>query len=258
MPVRYHYTMPRRIELALVTEQRNYPAHIHAGSYTVGLVCSGDIIFSMGREPVRQLRAGESFLVPPRTPHALELLDSEGGDSCRSLSVSLDENFLLKHEDGLPFADFFLLRQLCQELLEQGQVTLLEIKLLQAIVAKCLSQAGACGRSALAPSAMESIARNLARQPDLDSGLKELAASARLSPWHFLRLFKDQVGMTPHQFALACQVSMGRRLLRNGASPVEAALAAGFVDQSHFYRHFKRVSGLTPGAFSRSSVRVCL
>jgi AraC-like DNA-binding protein len=40
-----------------------------------------------------------------------------------------------------------------------------------------------------------------------------------------------------------------RRSLSEGASLADAALAAGFADQSHMSRHFKRAYGLTPAAW---------
>ncbi len=258
MSVKYHYTIPRRLELSLVTEPRSYPAHIHAGSYTIGLICAGSVTLSFGQEGARQLQPFESFIVPPRTPHILKLMQSEGNDSCRLFSVSVDEGFVSESQDFLSQNSNFLLRQLCQELLEQGQVTFTEINLLQYIVARELSEARWHTSGFTLPPSLERLTQSLAQSPDIDSGLKDLASANHLSPWHFLRLFKEKVGMTPHQFCLACQVSLGRRLLRDGASPVEAALSAGFTDQSHFYRHFKRLSGMTPGSFSRQSVSIKL
>lgn len=254
MSITYHYTIPRRLELSLLTEPRSYPTHIHAGSYTVGLICAGSVVLSQGRGGARQLQSFESFIVPPRTPHTLELMQSEGCDSCRLLSVSVDEGFVSGSQDFLSQNSSFLLGQLCQELLDQGQVTFTEINLLQYSVARELSKARWCTSGLTLPPNLEHLTQSLAQSPDIDSGLKDLASANHLSPWYFLRLFKEKVGMTPHQFCLACQVSLGRRLIRDGASPVEAALSAGFTDQSHFYRHFKRLYGMTPGSFSRQSV----
>ena len=40
-----------------------------------------------------------------------------------------------------------------------------------------------------------------------------------------------------------------RKLLKQGAAPAEAALSAGFSDQSHFTNYFSRFIGLSPGAY---------
>lgn len=244
MPATYHYTIPRRVEVALVTRRQSYPPHIHARSHTIGLLCGGSAVLSQGRHKSRRLQAFETFSLPPRLPHALELPE----DSCRLLTFSVDEDFAF--DDSPDYSA--LLPRLCHSLLKDGLLSLAEFELLQIAVSRHLKEAGWRTRGSALPPALEGAATRLARHPCRQSGLQALAASACFSPWHFLRLFKERVGMTPHQFRLASQVSLGRRLLRDGASPAEAALAAGFSDQSHFHRHFKRLSGLTPGAFGRS------
>lgn len=86
--------------------------------------------------------------------------------------------------------------------------------------------------------------------------LENLARIAALSPFHFNRLFAAQFGMPPHQFQTLVRVSRAKRLLREGWSIPQAASQAGFFDQSHFNRHFKRVIGVTPGQYRSSSKNV--
>ena len=45
---------------------------------------------------------------------------------------------------------------------------------------------------------------------------------------------------------------MARGLLAGGMPPAEAAAAAGFADQAHLGRHFKRIVGVPPGAYQRA------
>ena len=79
--------------------------------------------------------------------------------------------------------------------------------------------------------------------------LRKLAAVAELSPYHFLRSFRAEVGITPHAYLMQTRIERGRMLLRSGTSIVDAALQTGFVDQSHFTRQFKRFTGVTPGRY---------
>src|SRR5262249_12303007 len=90
----------------------------------------------------------------------------------------------------------------------------------------------------------------------LDAGvsLDELAAVARLSPYHFARQFKRATGLPPHQYVILRRVERAKQLLQGGAlSLAEVALHAGFLDQSQFCRHFKRLVGVTPGQFRTPS-----
>jgi AraC family transcriptional regulator len=87
----------------------------------------------------------------------------------------------------------------------------------------------------------------------LDAGptLEQMAAAARLSPYHFARQFKAATGLPPHQYVIARRVDRAQQLLRAGGnlSLAQVAVRAGFTDQSQFSHHFKRLVGVTPGQF---------
>lgn len=85
-----------------------------------------------------------------------------------------------------------------------------------------------------------------------DISLKTLAGVAGLSPFHFVRVFKQTTGRTPHRYLLERRLERARELLlRRAPTLAEVAVEAGFCDQSHFTLHFKRAYGLTPGEFRR-------
>jgi AraC-like DNA-binding protein len=86
--------------------------------------------------------------------------------------------------------------------------------------------------------------------------LENLARIAALSPFHFNRVFSAQFGIPPHQFQTLVRVSRAKKLLRQGWPIPQAASQAGFFDQSHLNRHFKRVVGVTPGQYQSSSKNV--
>lgn len=85
--------------------------------------------------------------------------------------------------------------------------------------------------------------------PEADFGLKALAAAAGMSTWHFLRQFKKVVGMSPHSWLIQARLRKARACLLAGTAISESAMLAGFADQSHLNRHFKRALGITPGQF---------
>jgi AraC family transcriptional regulator len=96
--------------------------------------------------------------------------------------------------------------------------------------------------------ALEFIHANYARE----LSLTDIAGSAHLSPFHLARLFKQSLGVSPHQYLIQVRVNNARWLLSAGSgerSLAEVASAVGFADQSHLTRHFKRVTGLTPRQF---------
>jgi AraC family transcriptional regulator len=86
-----------------------------------------------------------------------------------------------------------------------------------------------------------------------DISLAALASEAGFSKPHFTRLFKNTVGMPPHQYLIKKRVEEARRLLRETRwSLAEIASLSGFASQSHMTGAFSRLLGETPGQARRS------
>ncbi|WP_246006727.1 helix-turn-helix transcriptional regulator [Actinomadura pelletieri] len=82
--------------------------------------------------------------------------------------------------------------------------------------------------------------------------LAEVAADVGLSRYQLLRAFRDAVGMPPYAWLAQHRVTRARALLDAGHRPAEAASLVGFADQAHLTRWFRRVVGVTPGAYRNS------
>ena len=96
------------------------------------------------------------------------------------------------------------------------------------------------------------------QRSDEPLSLTELAREAAMSPYHFLRTFRQVVGMTPHQFVLRTRLHRAAVRLRRSDESVSAiAFDAGFNDLSTFNRRFRRVMGVSPSAYrtGRESLR---
>lgn len=76
--------------------------------------------------------------------------------------------------------------------------------------------------------------------------LQTLADSEHLSKYHFLRLFKNQIGLTPHQYIIIKRLNYALKLMKKEKNLSIVAVSAGFSDQSHFIKEFKKVFGFTP------------
>lgn len=87
-----------------------------------------------------------------------------------------------------------------------------------------------------------------------DTGLTldDLGQVANLSKHYLLRAFKTQTGMTPHAFLSFVRAKKARAMMDSGLTISQTALEAGFFDQSHLNRIFKKVFGITPGQYARA------
>ena len=100
-----------------------------------------------------------------------------------------------------------------------------------------------------------SIARARQRlddDPANDPGLAALAAEAGLSRFQLVRAFARELDMTPHAYLVQRRLAVARGLLDAGAGIADAAAAAGFADQAHLTRLFRRSLGFTPAVYVRA------
>ena len=81
---------------------------------------------------------------------------------------------------------------------------------------------------------------------------RALADHARLDKFQLCRAFRDEVGLPPHAYVTHRRVARAQELLARGVAQAEIAACVGLYDQSLLHRHFKRIVGITPGAFARS------
>ncbi|HTW34469.1 MAG TPA: AraC family transcriptional regulator [Rhizomicrobium sp.] len=89
--------------------------------------------------------------------------------------------------------------------------------------------------------------RRIEMKSDSVITLDGLAREAGVSAFHFLRVFRVCVGMTPHQFVLRTRLQNAAVELRQTEKPISTvAFDAGFGDLSTFNRRFKRLMGVSP------------
>jgi len=96
-------------------------------------------------------------------------------------------------------------------------------------------------------AAVARVVRHLSAAIDRPHRLTELAETANMSPYHFLRTFKAITGVTPHQWLLRARLrDAARRLATSRTAITDIALDVGFDDLSNFIRSFRAEFGLSP------------
>jgi AraC-like DNA-binding protein len=83
--------------------------------------------------------------------------------------------------------------------------------------------------------------------------LDEAALALHTHPTHLVRAFSREYGLPPHLYLTGRRVELARKHLLAGRPAAEVAVLAGFYDQSHLTRHFRRMLGVSPTRYTRAA-----
>lgn len=200
-----------------------YPMHTHVSTYTVTIVQRGVVRLARGAG-VETLRQEAVYIVAPHEPHSPAY-----SDDFALVSLCIDKG----HFSSMP-------RNVLTELLLPRARGLVDAALLTHEHLRGLL------------AGMERIYATAPARPSGEpalSGLFRAFPSEAESPFQHIRRFKKDVGLTPHQYRIQDRIRTAKRLLANSVPIAEAALEAGFYDQSHLNRCFHRSIGMTPHAY---------
>ncbi|MGB7537512.1 MAG: helix-turn-helix transcriptional regulator, partial [Anaerolineales bacterium] len=126
------------------------------------------------------------------------------------------------------------------DLLEKEQLL---VDLVEKIFLRACKPAAVIGEP---PLHIEQLKRQLGMNLNQDVSMRQIALRLDVNPYTLLRQFKSATGITPHAYRLNCRIELAKNLLQKGVNVSQVALECGFFDQSHFHRHFKAITAVTP------------
>jgi AraC-like DNA-binding protein len=234
-----------------------YPSHTH-DAWTLLLVDDGAVRYDLDRRAHHAL-PGLVTLLPPHVPHDGRAATADG---FRKRVVYLDtavfgSDFVGAAVDRPTLADPALrqrVHRLHSAMLRPGEELQAESRL--ALIRDRLGQhlrrqvpvAAPVRDRGLAARLRDLLDARVAAGVTLDEAARVLGAH----PSHLVRAFGREFGMPPHRYLTGRRVDLARRLLLDGRPPAEVATVAGFYDQAHLTRHFRRVLGTSPARFART------
>jgi AraC-like DNA-binding protein len=252
------------VEMRSIRDGRDvhYARHAHE-TFSIGIVTDGRCNYLNGRKRER-IGAGSVVIMNPGDAHSCNPA-CDANWAYRMLYLDVSWLTAIQEDLGVsrnhlfrPFSttattqsDLYLgLARLCEVLSDQQADPLQKQGAAVSFIAsaqRALSSAPAEPRHGHAgvERAAEFIAHNYARSLKLE----EICAAANLSPSHLIRAFKKKHCVTPHAYLVNRRVEFCRAQLRRGRPLAEVALAAGFSDQAHMQRSFKRFVAATPGQY---------
>ena len=88
-----------------------------------------------------------------------------------------------------------------------------------------------------------------------DLHIEDFTMLVRLSPHHMIRLFKQQIGISPYKYMHKCRINLAQELLRGSELSIgEVAFEVGYSDPVMFIRHFSDFVGVTPGEYRNTNI----
>ncbi len=249
----WHPAVPSLREVYHARFDHSYPMHTH-DDWAVMLVDDGAVAYGLDRGDHHAV-PGALTLLPPGVPHdghsAIE------GKGYRKRVLYLEPDWLPAGAQGLAVArptlpapaPIVAARRVHAALRDPGDLMAAEHWLL-VVRDQVLDHLGSP-----APTRRDvPLARRLRELLDdrLTESFTIAAAAAGLGshPSQLERVFSQSNGIAPHRYLVGRRVDLARRLLVDGHRPAETAVMAGFHDQAHLTRHFRRILGVTPAAFA--------
>lgn len=215
----------------------SYPLHNHVSVFTIGFIMDGSIelVTDKGSSTYQK---GTSFVLGPYVPHSIQ------ATSCYELlSLCIDKDLIVQTDlDSLESMVSEFLRQA----VKQTSITDCILQTLHSLLLFC--QMLPIQRE----MRMDHLREQLELYPEVPYRIEDMAAHTFTSKYNLIRSFKQEVGLTPHQFQIQNRIRKAQKLLNCPSSVTEVALATGFFDQSHFIRCFEKLVGLTPTEYKRA------
>ena len=241
---------------------KGYEMHRH-DTYAIGLTLSGVQSFHY-RGEVRHGLAGGALVLHPDEKHDGQA-GTEGGFHYRMLYIEPALIQAALRGRALPFVEGGLsadgrLMSAMARLLAGLDRALDPLEREDAVYDLALALAAASkGGATKAPRIIDhrsaEIARSFLHSRPATVDLATLERLTGRDRWSLSRDFRSLFGTSPYRYLVLRRLDDARALMRAGSAPADAAIMAGFADQSHMTRQFKSAYGLTPSQWLRLHAR---
>jgi AraC-like DNA-binding protein len=230
-----------------------YKPHLHS-ELAIGIIQSGETVVAINGIDYHLVK-GDAVVIMPRVIHNCQPIDIDNwaytmlflsGEYQAQLTAGMDATMQIGIAK-LEKSAFAQIEALAKTLKSEEDLFLKEVELVDCIngivdnLQRCVMRLEDAQMSAIRTY----IEAHFLEALSLDS----LAAAFCVNKFSLIKRFKKMFDITPAAYQLQLKVDYAKRLMRQSGDLADVAFRAGFFDQAHLTREFKKASGLTPGQY---------
>ncbi len=230
----------------------NFPFHFHA-TFNITLVVEQSFSTKFS-DKIIQAPTGSLFITNPDEVHAT-LCENKLGNTFYTFYIAADVLKKLNNNKAVFFNErtiydlnlfqqFFYVAQNLNTLAFPFEDRMLP--LLQQLVLYH-------SKEILFSNKQTQVFRNFIEEATFEKfSLEQTAQKFGLDKFKFLRLFKSETGLTPNNFIILQRIEKSKKLLESNEDLLAIAIETGFYDATHFCKHFKKVTGVSPNTYRKA------
>lgn len=236
------------------------PFHFH-DSYQFDVMLQGARSYRL-RRGTRTCAPGSLCVVHPGEGHAVRL----AGEACSFRTMNIDPGRLRDACEGIAgrrelpgfsfeirderIASLFLVAHRAMECCDSLEADCALAAFLDGLIARHAGRHNS-RHCAASPARLRLASDYIDAHLAASVSLQDLAVAAGMSKFYLVRQFTRAFGLPPHAYQIRLRIARARELLARTLAVKHVSAELGFSDQSHFGRHFRKATGLTPAEYQR-------
>lgn len=245
---------------------KHYKSHLH-NTFSIGAIDAGEVLYSVANKNA-SLKPKSLAIINPEVLHSCNPLVS-----CQRsyYMLYIDTSWALKIQQSLFDTDSFINSSLIflnDEKIYESYINTMDffmrdgyllekeqmmVEFLTMIFPKIIKDKSfTCKQLS---KDVEKLKKILSANFEEDLTLDMVSKLLHVNPYTLLRHFKDEVGITPHAFRMNARVEFAKEMLQSEKDIAQVALSCGFFDQSHFHKHFKSITTVTPKEYQLNFIQ---